>query len=372
VSRWILVFLSSCILDPVDFSGHPCPCADGYVCDDAIDRCVQSAPAGGDGVVRVENLRAAWRTPNAIRWTWDSSAPDNDSLARYELFLARSSADLAMRSTTPCPGFDLVPGTCCVFDPSTSPELGSYFRPRAGGPAPVRGVFASDLEPNTEYFAVLVATDTGGGTFTSNVAVGRTQIAPIGAVTIADDGDPPGYELPGAPCYAPVTRAGDAQSGTDYLERIHVCVGPDAESVDDTECSPNNTSIPECWANIRTQETALDQNLDENQFELAYLEFWMAIEDSGPSYWSHAGAHLLFSDGRRAYPTFEEITFVPDRGYVRYQIALDQMTWIHPGDMEPSPITFEDMIGTRFDGYRIGGTFANGARIRIDSIAVRW
>jgi hypothetical protein len=342
-----------CILEPVDFGAHRCPCASGFTCDEATDRCVQGS-SGGDGVVRVENLRAAWRTPNSIRWAWTPSAPDNDSLARYELSL-----------------LDTVTGETKIFDPSTSPELGFYFIQRSGGAGPVRGMFTSELTPDREYRAVLVATDTGGRTFTSNTAIGRTQIAPIGRIVIVDEDEPLGYELPGAPCYS-FTSGDGAHAGTHYIERVHVCVGPSDEEVDDTRCEPNNAAVPQCWANLRTQETALAQDLNENEFELAYLEFAIAIEGSAPSYWSHAGAHLLFADGSRSYPTFEEITFIPERGYVLYQVALDQMSFVHSGSKTPSPITFEDMAGSSFDGYRIGGTFANGARIRVDSVSIRW
>lgn len=58
--RCLLLVLSSCALDPVDFTGHACPCAEGFVRDEALNRCTQGGSAGGDGVVRVETLRAEW------------------------------------------------------------------------------------------------------------------------------------------------------------------------------------------------------------------------------------------------------------------------------------------------------------------------
>jgi hypothetical protein len=44
-----LALLSACTVDGVDLAGKECPCADGWVCDEAANRCVTGGATGGSG-----------------------------------------------------------------------------------------------------------------------------------------------------------------------------------------------------------------------------------------------------------------------------------------------------------------------------------
>lgn len=347
----MLILSQACVLDPIDLSRFHCPCTNGYECEPTTERCVPVDD--GDGVVHVANLRADWTTPNWIRWSWHPEAPHEQQLARYELFVAESIDDLLERS-----------GTTRRFDPETNPELARYTLPRSGSAEVVDGTFSQGHTPDSEYLAVLVATDTSGRTRRSNIAPARTGAAPTESLVIIDEENPPGYEIPPSQCYRWIEGDGGF-GGSGYFLREHVCTGDN-----DHLCEPN-TDTEECWVNLNTQGMGLSlEPITEADFDRAYLELALYNDGATTSFWSHAGIHLRTQDDERTLWLYEEITFPPKSDYVVYQIKLDQ---IPINDPERDLIlSFEDIATAELYGYRIGGSFQNGAHIRLDAITIRW
>lgn len=173
-----VLMVSGCVLEPVDLSGFPCPCSDGYECELTSNRCLPVDE--GDGVVLVRNLSAGWTTPSWIHWTWEPEAPDDHQLARYELTVAESIDDLLASS-----------GTARRFDPDTNPELARYTLPRSGSAEVIDATFSSGHQPDTEYVARLLAIDTAGRTRWSNIARARTSLAPVAERVIVDEAEDP-------------------------------------------------------------------------------------------------------------------------------------------------------------------------------------
>lgn len=354
---WCVLFaalvLAGCVLDELDISRFPCPCAAGYECEPAVDRCVPENR--GDGVVVVRDLRADWTTPNWIHWRWEPEAPDDHQLARYELVVAETVDELLDRS-----------GTARVFDPDTNLEFGWYVLPRGNGVVIVDETLTSGHAPDKEYVALLMSIDTSGKSWRSNIARARTGPVPTGAIVIVDEEDPPGYEIPPSACFHRVEGDGAYNGGSAYFLREHVCTGDN-----DHLCEPNRATEEECWVNLRTQDVGLSlEALTEAGFDRAYLEFALSNGGSTTSFWSHAGLNLRQSDGSRTLWLFEEITFPPTTDYVMYQIRLDQMP-INNRELDLI-LTYEDIAASELFAYRVGGRFENGAQLRLDAIAIRW
>ena len=351
------VALSGCIIRDVDFDDKRCPCDEGFWCDTSQDRCVEgAAPDGGivgvdapgsdigprpdapgeDGVFEVANLRAAWATPNAIRWAWDPLGAEGD-LAYYELVVGQSE-DLAGAR---------------VWDVGDNPELGRYRLPRTGLGDVVTATITDELSEDTFYYAQLVAVDTAGGRSRSNVAVGHTDVAPrpTGVVVLFDDArSGGGYPLPGC---IDVSMSGEHAAGTAHLEWLVRC-----DAGLSAECAAGSGG--ECWENLRQQGMTIDlSGLSMGDFSTAFLEFELSYTGDQPAWYSEVSVMV----GTTRF-TVAPLTYRADGQYRRFQIPLDQMSYMG------TPMTHGD-LGT-LTSWRVGAQWTHDGVVRLDEIRVRW
>jgi hypothetical protein len=356
--RWLVVFVAACSLEPVDFRDHPCPCAQGFVCEPCSNTCVRELASDPDARVTIADFRAAWATPHWIRWEFTPSAPDNTSLSRYDLVIAESMDDLES-------------GRATCIGPDRNPELRGYvLESGTGGVDVVTSTFSYPHEPATAYVAYLVATDTASRRFRSNVGSITTAPAPEeDRIVLVDETLPAGaFTHPPAECFAWASGTG-AHSGERYYERRHVCpaAGPD------NSCDEPAGPAPACWVNFDTQGLALDASsrAEPGPFSRTYLEIGIAAADSEPSDWSQLGLQLAPegtapSTGGTLIPMLGGVTIPATGDYVVFEIKLDRLV-----DGERA-LQGSDLADLRIHGYRVGGFFARGATLRLDSIALRW
>jgi hypothetical protein len=149
-------------------------------------------------------------------------------------------------------------GSAQVWTSKENPELGRYFLPRTDGVEPVHATTTDLLTPNTEYFARLLAVDTGGQTSASGVAAARTTDPPVGALVVFADADTMGSSQPST--FA-LSTSQPYRGGACYLY---------------TSDCPSGESI--CWENLRRQGLGIDLTpvTSGDYVATAYLELAVA------------------------------------------------------------------------------------------------
>jgi hypothetical protein len=176
----VLALASACSVGDVDLTGRACPCADGYVCDLATNRCVTGlvndagpvppdaadAADGADAapipsLVTVSGLTATWVAPATIRWDWTLAGAAADFRA-YELVTGptadavtkRVGVDVLTSSERPeLAGFDLRGGK------TTGPvAMWTLTDVRAPGAKQLLQVTATDVKGRSSRTAIVAAT----------------------------------------------------------------------------------------------------------------------------------------------------------------------------------------------------------------------
>lgn len=352
---------AACSVDPLDLSGKRCPCADGFVCDDATESCVAAgslvadggaaddaqadAPArDAGGRITVFELRAVWQTGNAIRWDWKVLG-DAAHFDRYELVIGPRAEDVRARASS-----------TTRFDPKTSPELGSF-----GGrvvPAPAARPFSTftvtgDLKEGQTVFAQVVAYDDAGGTTESDVA-SATTTRPRATLLLYDEGLPEGGALTPA---ATKTSASNPFAGAQCLEQKVGCGG--AASCDR---SAGILGI--------TGKTA--NGIDVTDFDRAYLE--LAVRGARlPDAYSDVTL-VLGGDacGAPCRMRFGGVSFAasPD-GWQRVQIPL---RFLKRNDGAGAGLNYAELGNRNFrvNGFLLSGTWSAGTAVGLDQVRLRW
>ncbi|MEC7525057.1 MAG: hypothetical protein VYE22_34565 [Myxococcota bacterium] len=359
--------LAACIPD-LDISGKPCPCAPGFHCDE--DRCVpgEAPPDAGqdagpavhdsgtetedagpgdagppEGRIQVHDLHAEWRTPNSIQWSW-SVVGDPAEFGELILVVAENEDDLASET-----------GTARVIDGSERPSLRLWNRRRTcGGDDQILSVYTDRHTPSTRYVAQLIAIDNRGHRSRSNVAPVTTTPAPIGAVVLFSDERPRGYPLPGE-----ITVSSEAP----YRTANHLLYAHDS-------CPPPSPECPQppgfCYQNVRWQDMRAGAlPISGGSFELAYLEMAVAIDAPEPSYWSSIGLHLREGTSFEVWK-IEPFVLRTGTTYDLIQVPLHALTRSDMG------LDFARASTLELDGFRVGGSFPVGTRVRVDEVAIRW
>ena len=370
-----LGLLLGCVLQPVDLDGKACPCASGWVCDEATQTCrgasmgttgfASTGPAStstgeplastsdgsssgssvdtsGDGpTARFEVLAfsADWSTPESIHWTWDVSGEEADFHA-WEVWVAADESALTNGAGVQ------------VFDGATNPELDRFVLKNTEGVDPVVGTLTRGLAPGTDYFAKLIVFDTSGGRSESpNVAVRTTTVAPTEAVVVFADDPLAGGAYPLPVCF---TRSDVAPyAGTHGFAVELGCTAADAT------CERPDPAVAECWENLRLQQMSIPlTGLGGGDLTDAFLEFHLAIDapdaTEGHGWWSMAGIHI---EGQNF--AYAPLTIPATAQYERFQVPLAVLG-----------VTLDDLGSlTRF---YVGSTWQNGADLRVDEVRIRW
>lgn len=331
---------AGCGIEPVDFGDKRCPCASGWSCDDAADRCCQPD-------VVVDDFRASWRTANTIRWQWVPRG-DRARFVRYEVHLATRPADLGTDAAV-------------VFGPDDNPELGGFVLQRTGGADDlVTHTTTGGLEPSTAYVAQLVVVDAGSCPFRSDVAAASTSLDPPEEIVIFRDDPPPGSAMP--PAFLPVA---DATGGGRHLEHR-----PD----EDPECIMSGEGV--CSQNLRYRDMGLDLS-DISQGELAntaFFEVSVASDAAVPSFFSRVW--LSFDDCTHIY-RIEPFTIPADGEFRVLQYPLQELR-----DERGVALTREVLDssagGSLLCEFCVGGIWGRRttggapARVRVDEVRVRY
>lgn len=361
--------VAACTIDPVDFAEKRCPCDLGFECEVARDRCVPAgsiarddgstmdsgtdAPvvppdAAGPGRVVIGALRAAWSTPNSIRWEWTVTAGTAADLFEYQLVLG-TTAEAAQSGD----GAD-------VWTDDRNPELGRFLLPRGSAEDPVTFTTTDELDPDTEYFAVLRAIDTMGAVSVSNVANARTSVTSLRSIDIFGDdwAAATGYYLPS--CISVATSM--PASGSAHVEYHHYCTAMGAA------CSGDG-SMQICWENIRRQDLGISTAaLTEGGFAQAYLEFSLSHDGMEPTWWSDV--QLWVGSG---HFTGAPLTYRNDGAYRRYQIKLTALRST-ADDRAMTFADFRDGMGGQLpiELFWVGAAWWHGSTLRFDDVAIRW
>lgn len=368
---------AGCVLPAVDLEGKACPCAPGWVCDEASQTCRSSSstssssgPADGStssaagatteiapassssegsttgpgpipGRFEVRSFSADWSTPESIHWTWDVIGDESDFFA-WTLWLATDEAALGSGEAV------------LVFDGSTNPELDRYVLQNTEGVDPVVATLTRDLEPGTDYFAKLLVLDTSGGRSESpNIAVRSTTAQPTEQTPLFVDEPLPSGAYPLPACLSRTDVA--PHGGTHHLELDVQC-----DELAEFTCSMGDPRVVECWENLRLQNMSVPlTGLGGGELADAFIEFHLSIEHGRSAeahgWWSMAGIHL---DDQGF--SFAPLTVPATGRYERFQIPLTVLGV----DVEnlSMPLT-RVFVGSQWQG---------GAVLRIDDVRVRW
>lgn len=358
VSARALVAVAACAIAGCDVGAAPlegkaCPCAGGFVCDDARNVCVLSLASIPDASVDVpapqprvlvSNLRAAFTTANNVHWRWDVTGDPSD-FARYEIVTGPSEQTVRARA----------PGTR-TWRPADNPELGNIRgldRTLNGDPF---DPFTTTDEhaPATPVYAQVHAVDTAGATASSNVVVTQTT-NPTSQTVIFSDADMAGASTP----------AGFARS-TDRPYR-------------GTHCYALKVSCPagaaSCYQKPERARIAVGTGgLDQAAFDTAFLEFAVSGDAAVSSFYSDVlvqiGGDTCPGGAAACRYTWEGWTFPgPDR-FRLVQVPLRVLARAS----DQKRMTFTDFSAARGQLHAIAfrGTWANGSTARFDEIRVRY
>ena len=342
-----------CILDPVDFTGLSCPCAEGWLCDETTNTCVQTLDdicgrSGADpGVVDVSTLRVDWTTPNQARLAWE--AANVDALFTYEVDIAASEQALVAGELLR------------TVDSEENPELARGYLPNTSDLNDVLETTLRELDPDTAYWLRLVAIDTSGGVTCTNIAPARTSPAAVEELPMAQEAPEGANPLP--TCVELVDSPETAATGSAHWEHTVRCEET-APDVGTAVCTDPANPFPRCWENVRIQGVDYPISLTESEFQHAFLEMKVEIVDTDDGFWGELG---LTTRGTDTSETFikARLTLPSSVGYQRYQIPLRILrsggTWLTA-----------ELLARGVRGFRVGTLWRDGATVRVDDAAIRW
>ncbi len=121
---------------------------------------------------------------------------------------------------------------------------------------------------------------------------------------------------------------------------------------------------PSCWENLRIEALDYPLTLDEGQFQLAFLELYVAIESDAHGYWAQLGISTPASSGQDFF-LVGALTLAANVGYRRYQVPLRVLS----GE---TGVLSKDVVNRGIRSFRVGTGWHDGATVRFDGAAIRW
>lgn len=337
---------SGCAVD-VSLEGKRCPCSEGYVCDEGLNRCVLKTC---DPTFTVTDFALGWATPNTLFYRWVPTGAEADFL-RYEIVVAQNEDDLATRT-----------GTARVYGPDQNPELAFYGRPQTSTGI-VDYTMARDLEPGTFYIARLVATDVGQCAFASEVVASRTQDAATSTISLfEDDVAPPAYALP--------SEGMEVTGGELVYTPAH-----------DSLCTPTPGADPVCGPPVRVQGLAVvasqtgpeTSGLTGTTFPQAFLEVRVANRGEVDSHLSEVSLWLNECNGEANLYELYNISLAANDTYQILQVPLSVLRSVDGTD---TPLEFSALDtpagGTAICGVAIGAQWNKTGQASVDYFRIRY
>lgn len=331
---------SSCVIESLDLSDRRCPCATGYVCRPALDRCCRPA-------IEIQGFRASWATANSIRWEWSPRA-DPSRFLRYELVIAENSADLVART-----------GTAIVFDETINPELGGFVLPRTSGNEDIVTATITDgLRPGTTYLARLQAFDNELCPAATDVAIAETTIDPPETIEIYRD------EAIGGANPTNFQPVPDPEGG------MHLAWG----TREDMECMVSGRDL--CPNNLRRGgfDVPIDR-ISRGAFEsaerTAMLEMTVTHDSSTPSFYSKVWLRVV-ENGSCGRPfQLEPMTLRAARaGQTVTQRIQVPLAALQADDASAARLSFEGL--TSVCEFNVGGAWLLGSTVWVDDVLIRY
>jgi hypothetical protein len=345
-----LAWVPGCVLEPLSLEGASCPCADGWVCDEATDTCIEGGGGrcGGGGAVTLSGLRTEWVTPNQARLRWE--AEGLDSLFGYEVEIAESEEAL------------LAGELLRTVTSDENPELARGRLLNATDGDPVLATTIIDLDEDTSYRVRLVAED-NAGSFSCSATVGvltdeeAVREIPLAAET--EDGARPRPE-----CVSFEDDPSGAATGDRYWQWVARCEQVEATTV--AVCGEPVEPAPDCYENIRIEGLDYPFDLSEGEFQGAFLEMMLEVTGSDHGYWGELGISTPGEGGSgTSFFTRGRLTIASGGGYRRYQVPLRIL-----GGADGRLST--DALNRGVRSFRVGTEWDDGAVVRIDDAAIRW
>ncbi|MDQ3033191.1 MAG: hypothetical protein M3Y87_12300 [Myxococcota bacterium] len=354
-------FVAGCVLEPVPIDGLACPCAAPYVCDEAASRCVErlvtvcGRARVSAGSIDLSTFERSWVTPEQAGVRWALEDPSVVSELQIDLAASATAMD---------------EGDFETIDGEVNPELGRPFLLRTSGSDPVLSTVLRDLAPDTAYAVRLVVIDRGGRVSCSDDVPLRTNLAPTDAIELFEESLPPGARL--RPICTGSTLAIDpatAHEGEASIAHTFLCAR--AGDATTSVCTEPAELGAECWENVGFESASIDaQRLSAGDFDSAFVEVAVAIDDTSTAFWSEADLRV----GADLY-RISRFTLVADGTYHRYQLPLSALRRAcyddPPGCTWNEPLALA-ALSESIGGFRVGTTLSHGARLSVDSIFLRW
>jgi len=349
--------VASCAIPDLDLTGKACPCAAGYVCDETTNVCVSSLSPRADGGpgdaapaadaarpdvaaprVVVTNLRAAWATPNQVRWEWDATG-EAAAFDSYVLEVASTEADLEKGAPRN------------VFTRTQRPELSAFDARGSGGGGGARVWSVADtLEPGTRYVARVKALDVTGGVSLSNIATTSTAAAPRAALKVVFDGQP----RTARPADEYVLKTG---ASTEAHYELTVACGAGVTSCDKRGALVN---------------LGLDLAAPDPFDAAAFARAFVAFEVDGGAATAAAGSSVMLELGATCAGPECRYTYVgwtqdPSKKTL-IQVPLREL------ENAGGKLTYGRVVaaGALLDGFELAGRWRDGTRLNLYTARVRW
>ncbi|MEZ4220901.1 MAG: hypothetical protein R3B13_08225 [Polyangiaceae bacterium] len=359
-----VLLTQACRMEEIDLTGKACPCPSDYDCDSVCQVCVPkgtplgsacgSSAGGGSGgtssggtssggtssggqsgagaagtggspctpAITFQNFKAAWATPEAVRWEWEPLSPVSalDQFKTYEL-------ELTAAGESPR-----------VYSGADNPELGVYVQPNSAVDF-TNATTTTGLTPGKSYTAVLRAIDTKDCVLASAPALSPQTTQPKGG----------SFEL----------YAENQPPGSSPLTAVEVTTGCRAG-----KClrSPDCTAAG-CFFNLRWTGTSLSPPISAGEFVNAYVELYVRSNSAAPLWW--AATWIRLTDN--SLWAFQPFSIPADDQYHKIQIPL---RWYASADSQLDFASFS--AGPLTEIMFIGAAPTQGTYIWVDDAYLRW
>jgi len=337
------VISAACSVD-VELDGKPCPCTDGYACDQRNLVCVPEAGARGDCLVGAVNFRATWATPGSIRWDWDPVGEEQD-FAAYRVVTGEHESDVEQAAPP-----------AKIWEAPENPELGVYTLRRTGAEEVVGHTITDGLASGRLYHAELRIVDSAGCEFTSpNMAAKQTTDAQRQVDLMVVDAAHKDWWALGVTATSCFDSDGECWSGT-------------------FACDDKETL---CFRNFHMAELDVPlvnpagDGITAGNFPTAYLAFRLDAQVAQQPWWGVV--NLNFEETVDIAWGREPFVFRAG-GYQLIEIPLSAL--LRRKDLEtvesnPIPLTPAD-IGQTLDTFALGLAGAPGESIWVDDVWIGW
>ena len=334
-----LLLLAAGCLTPIDTADKRCPCAPGFFCDLARDRCVDEActPA-----VRADDFRAEWATSNAIHFRW-TPVGDRSRFVRYELHVAQTVEALSTPEAR-------------AYGSAENPELSFFSLPRTGGTEDlVDATTAWGLAAQASFVAQLLVFDTGLCASRTPAVARSTKLDLPDEVVLFRDAAPPGFYLPSSFRDVP-----DDTGPGRHLEWV-----PDLDPI----CAPSPNRV--CGDNLRRSGMSIDLSfISAGAFADSFLELKVANGGTAPAF--YARTWLSFRGCSDVY-RLEPFAIAVSADYRTLQVPLTAL------ENGAGPLAFGNLTdGGPLCEFNVGGQFTRTAadggstRVRVDDVRIRY